>query len=339
MIRHAALAAILWVAALPAHAACTAPLREFALLAEIGASADTVAAYRALPEACRSALLQAGKGQTLPAPTDTAAILSLGRRVHQDQIAQSSNRTFEQLAQADIPDANVNALQGLGPDNAFQALSGMALDIASAGLASQQRWDESHLLGRMARQMRGNERHWSQYGSLTDAGGATGIDSSATGPGGSSPAGSNIITTPALPMQAVQNADCMGDLSFLAPQMRAYAAPELVQVRESLLGIKIQEALADARRVKPDKQQAIAEFRRSVQAAIEQAQIAADAAENTDGYGNVAVPKALSDELPLGYSCGQGSAVHASSVCMLIMLRWQALALSSMVELIPRCWR
>lgn len=334
MTRAAAfLATALLALSLPAQAACEGPLRELGLLASVGAGAESARAYRALPATCRTALHELAPGKVLPDGADTAAILALGQALNQRQIALSSDQTYNQLAKAAIPDVNLNALQGLGPDNAFQALSGMALDIASAGMASRQRWNESHLLGKMAREMRGTERHWSQYGNPGVAGaGASGSDGETTA------AGSNAVTALPLPTAAIQTASCQGTLSFLEPQMRSYSAPWLSQTRMELVSLRIQDALAEARRTIPDKQKVIAEYRKSAQAYLKEAQVAANAAENTDGYGNVAVPQALEDRLPLDYSCGDGSAVHAASICALVMMRWQALALESMAELTARCW-
>lgn len=332
---RAVLASALLALGLPAQAACEGPLRELGLLASVGAGAESALAYRALPAACRAALHEHAPGKALPDAADTAAILALGQALNQRQIALSSSQTFNQLAKADIPDVNLNALQGLGPDNAFQALSGMALDIASAGMASRRRWNESHMLGKMAHELRGTERHWSQYGNPGVAGvgvGASGSDGTAT------TAGSNAVTALPLPTAAIQAASCQGTLSFLEPQMRSYSAPWLSQSRMELLHLRIQDALTEARRTIPDKQKVIAEYRKSAQAYLKEAQVAANAAENTDGYGNVAVPQALGDRLPLDYSCGDGSAVHAASICALVMMRWQALALESMAELTARCW-
>lgn len=330
---HAVLGAALLAFGLPVQAECQAPLRELGLLASIGAGAESTVAYQALSETCRAVLQEFAPGKKLPARADTAAILALGQVFNQQQIATSSGRTFDQLAKADIPDVNLDALQGLGPDNAFQALSGMALDVAAAGMASRERWSESRMLEKMAREMRGNERHWSQYGNpgrTSDGPGAT--DSGSAAPG------SNVVTALPLPTTAIQAASCQGTLSFLEPQMRSYSAPWLNQTRMELLNLRIQDALTEARRTIPDKQKVIAEYRKGAKAYLKEAQVAANAAENTDGYGNVAVPQVLEDRLPLDYSCGDGSAVHAASICALVMMRWQALALESMAELAARCW-
>ena len=313
---------------LPAIAAgCPEKVREFALLAQMDMAGESVAAYRVLHAECAATLLQfAGPTELpLPATSNAALVLDLGRRLYSKARDQHALQVGKALNDGEIPSASADALRGLGPENAARALWGTVLDVAAAGMDSRRQSSQAQALRETADTLRGEEnKRWSIAGTSS-------MKSARVGPSGPS---QPVI---GLPAQILASASCSGRFDFLAPLLRPYTAPEIAAIRTEALNLSVPELVSAAKRHPGGKAEVLRLLRLQVQEHDRVANEAAHTANSTDGKGSVSIPAATSDTLPLDFSCG-GVSIHPASVCVYNANRWASLQNRASMELVDRCW-
>lgn len=303
-------------------AACPERIREFALLTQLGQPEDSAAQYRQLQQGCGKLLLEMSGLPRLPQAEQHQQLLELGRRLYMTEREGHAKQAGNALASAQMPDIDIEALKGIGPEDAARALGGMALDVAAAALNARQRGQQAQTMQQMADQFRGNEQRWGAAPAVSGSGNGT------------------VPPQPpiALPPNLASQASCNGTLEFLAPLLRPYRTAQLQTTRRELLSQSIPAAITAAKQQGFDKPRAIQAMRQQAAAFDTSAAEAAQTADQTDGRGSVSIPQARADQLPLDFPCDETS-IHASSVCTFIISRWTSLAVRAESTLFERCWK
>ncbi len=333
MIARAAAMLVFGMAAQASANECTARLQELGLLASLDAGHELIQQYRALPPPCLKQGQDIAGQAGLPAAGNSESIKQWALALHQQRIKGQAQQAKSALTQAQITEVNLDALKGLGPENTVQALSSMALEVASAGLSSRQKHSEARTLKEASRKLKGKEPGWRDYG--------TGNTSQ---PGNTQSGhvddGSMHRPIPPLPVpeSAIKQAQCKESLAFLEPQLRNYSSYQLQELRSQILMITIPQILEQSKKKYSDKQTAIKNFHEEAKTNLYNAGQAAFGAQASDGYGDVGVPKALNDQHPLDYPCDIDSAAHVTNVCGLILNRWASLFSATTAAILEKCW-
>ncbi|VVE87436.1 hypothetical protein [Pandoraea bronchicola] len=125
------------------------------------------------------------------------------------------------------------------------------------------------------------------------------------------------------------SAECRGDFSYMAPDLRAYTNSDLAQARQAILTTSVPETMADMRR----KGVTMAIVNQRIAELDEAANQAAQTANQTDGGGN-SIQKAKTDTLPLNWPC---EGIHSSAVCVYILQRWEAQLTREVAGMMSKC--
>ena len=314
-------------AAAAATAVCTTQVREFALLAQMNMAEESLAAYTVLQRECEL-VLRLAVGEELPAAGDVSRVLLVGRKLHAQSRDASARQVVKALNESAIPAASAEVLRGLGPENAWRALGGMAFDVLGAGLESRQRTMPARKVLEVGDIIRGDEQRW------------VGNTSSPTnGFASTAPAGYTKPQHPEISMDTVLPS-CSGSYDFLAPRLRAYTASLMADARRAVLEESAPRLLAAAKQQAGSKAEALRQLREQLGEFNRVANESAQTANQTDGRGDArSISMAVSDTLELGYPCGQGSSVHVAAVCNFILMRWGSLGTRASIAVVDQCWQ